>query len=106
VQFAPVCSFLVDDFNHDGFKDIVAAGNFDGNTPAIRRLDASFGNYLTGDENGAFTLIEPSASGFAVYGEARDIKMIQAGDSKWIIISRNNVPMRFLKNDQQIHFKK
>lgn len=98
VQVSPVYSFIVDDFDQDGFSDIVAAGNFYGNTPAIGRIDASYGSFLKGNGKGEFTFVEPAVSGFAVYGEVRDMRMIRAGNEKWIVVSRNSVPMRVLKN--------
>ena len=97
VQFSPVHAFLTGDFNEDGFKDILAVGNFYGNTPSIGRYDASYGNYLEGNGKGEFTWIEPRVSGFAVYGEARDMQAIQTKDASWIVISRNNAIPRVLK---------
>lgn len=97
MQFSPVHAFLTNDFNKDGFKDILAVGNFYGNTPGIGRYDASYGSYLAGNGEGSFRWVEPSISGFAIYGEARDIKTIRTKEESWIVISRNNSIPRILK---------
>ncbi len=98
-QFSPIYAFATGDFNRDGFVDLLAVGNFDGSTPAIGRFNASFGTYLQGTDNGTFQAIEAQSSGFAVYGAARDIQII---NNKSILISRNNAPVRILKFDSYI----
>ena len=97
IQFSPVYTFLPYDFNRDGFLDVLALGNFYGSSPAIGKFDASYGVYLLNNGKGNFSSLSPSESGFAVYGESRDMKLVQAGDAKWIIVSRNNSPMRVLE---------
>ncbi len=97
-QFAPIHAFLTGDFNADGHTDVLAAGNFHGNAPAIGRFDASYGTLLAGNGQGGFHPVEPSESGFAVYGEARDMKLIDTGGEHWVVISRNNAPLRVLRN--------
>ena len=106
VQFSPVYAFLAEDFNHDGAVDILAVGNFEGNSPSMGRDDASYGTYLLGQGNGEFEAVEPYRSGFATYGEARDMKKIDFGDKVGIIVSRNDTtlqmiqPMRLTNEDQ------
>ena len=90
VQMAPIYAFLADDFNSDGNIDILAAGNFYGNSTTLGRNDASYGSLLMGINNGDFSAIAPVESGFCVKGEVRDLKIIKAGKEKWILIGRNN----------------
>lgn len=93
LQYAPIYAFTTNDFDEDGNTDIIAVGNFDGNTPALGRFNASFGNLLLGKPNGSFEDIAPRKSGFAVYGAARDAVKID----NHLIVARNNAPIRVFK---------
>ncbi|WPP51668.1 VCBS repeat-containing protein [Catalinimonas niigatensis] len=97
VQYAPLYAFLTEDFNQDGIADVLAVGNFDGNVPTLGRYDASYGSYLQGKGDGNFEAIEAWNSGFAVYGEARDMKQIKIGVQRKVIISRNNAKPRLMQ---------
>jgi hypothetical protein len=94
VQFSPVYAFATGDFNSDGYIDVLSAGNFYGSTPAIGRFDASYGNCLTGSKEGTFRIIEPRDSGFSVFGESRDMKLIRSKEGMKILVSRNNAAPR------------
>lgn len=96
-QFSPIYAFQTGDFDQDGLLDILAVGNFDGNVPSLGRYDASYGNFLKGKGKGEFEAVEARHSGFAVYGEARDMQQINRGDQKILIISRNNAEARFIE---------
>tara|TARA_R110002050_G_scaffold104052_6_gene213342 strand:- start:46200 stop:49472 length:3273 start_codon:yes stop_codon:yes gene_type:complete len=97
VQLAPVYGFLTKDFNKDGFMDILAVGNFYGNTPAIGRYDASYGSFLSGNTKGDFSYIEPRFSGFSIQGESRDIKALKVGNENWILVTRNDGGIKIFK---------
>jgi len=89
-QASPIYAFCVDDFNNDGYQDILEGGNFYKNQLSIGKLDASFGGFLNGYKEG-WNAVPAWKSGFAVHGEIRDIKEVQTstGD-KLILVSRNN----------------
>lgn len=92
-QWSSIFGFLTEDFDNDGTKDILSIGNFYGYQPYIGRADASYGNFLKGNGKGKFELIEPRNSGWAIKGEARDLKMINIGEqesSPLLMVSRNN----------------
>lgn len=90
-QFSPVYTILVDDFNKDGFQDLLLGGNFSGVPPVIGRYDASYGSVLLGDGTGLFTPTSLQNSGFVVTGEIRHFKMLEnARGQKKIIVARNN----------------
>lgn len=97
-QVSPIFGFAVDDFDNDGIKDILAAGNLYSCQPSIGKLDASFGTYLKGEGSLEFEYIEPIRSGFAIKGEVRDIKLIDGSyKNKLILISRNDSSACLLK---------
>lgn len=103
IQSAPIFSFAVQDFNEDGISDILAAGNFYGNMPGLGRYDASYGHYLQGKGDGTYVELEPRKSGFAVYGEVRDMQILSTATNKNIIISRNNAIPKVIKSLIPIH---
>ena len=98
LQEAPVFSFFVEDFNHDGKKDILAAGNFFGVTPYEGRYDAMLPTIAWGDGQGNFHCSAQSPDPLLIPGEVRDIKQIWLNhDQHCIILARNNDHLVFLK---------
>ena len=89
-QYSTINAILVDDFDGDGFKDVILGGNFYEMQPSIGRFDASFGSVLRGDGKGNFTPLSPLQTGFVLRGAVRDIKKV--GDK--IIVAANNEPLQ------------
>ena len=78
------------DFDGDGKPDLLLAGNFDGVKPEIGRMSASYGLLLRGDGAGHFTPVRTAASGFAVPGQARDIRRVRTRRGEVYVVARNN----------------
>jgi hypothetical protein len=90
-QFAPVYAMLAEDFDGDGYTDLLVAGNFHGVPPVRGRYDASYGQVLRGDGRGRFEPIDMHASGLIVEGEVRDMELLRvAGGDRLIVIARND----------------
>jgi hypothetical protein len=53
-QFSVMQAISVNDFDHDGFADILLGGNLYGAKPEVGRYDASHGVLLKGDGLGKF----------------------------------------------------
>lgn len=70
-QQAPIFSFLIDDYDHDGHLDALVTGNFYANEANMGRQDASRGLLLKGDGRGGFVALGPGKTGFNVTGDAR-----------------------------------
>ncbi len=83
VQYSAVSAFTVADFDADGKTDILTAGNFYANTPALGRSDADFGNFLRGNGEGNFTVTD---SGFRVFGEVK--RMLHLPAQKQVVVFR------------------
>jgi len=88
-QFAPIYAFLTEDFTRDGRPDILAVGNFFENPPSIGRYDASFGTFLASRSTAEWQSIEPRISGFAAFGEARELAFLHGRNHRWILIAHN-----------------
>lgn len=96
-QFSAINSFIIKDFNGDGHKDILIAGNkFDSEvetTPA----DASQGLLLEGLGNFEFKSTRAIDSGFFVPYNVKDAKSIKLKEGWGILVSSNNDLLRIFK---------
>ncbi|MGH7456435.1 MAG: hypothetical protein ACRENG_34115 [bacterium] len=111
-QFSPVYAILAKDFDSDGVKDLLLAGNFHGLNPQLGRHDASYGTLLRGSRNATFkrhsngqvikspSLTENSADGFAfvplresglfLTGQVRDMVSLKYRNKQEVIILAKN----------------
>ena len=92
LQWSPINSFDVDDFNKDGSPDFIAGGNFYGTRPYEGRYDAMPLIFCTGNKSSHFTPVLPLPETFDdIYGQVRTVKTIQlANGKKAFIIGINN----------------
>lgn len=94
VQSSSIHAMYVEDFDNNGFKDILLAGNrYDVNTQ-LGRLDASHGQLLM---NYKGKLVLDNTSNFSIDGPARAIKKINVKNEEYIVIGINNDSLQFLK---------
>ena len=116
-QFSPVYAIMAKDFDADGAKDLLLAGNFFGVNPQLGRYDASYGTLLTGSHTatfksrhsndhaskshaetgngaGSFTSIPMQSSGLFVTGQVRDMISLRYRNQQEVII--------FARNDDRI----
>jgi hypothetical protein len=96
-QLSTVNCIIPKDFDGDGKKDILIAGNkFDvevETTPA----DASPGLFLKGLGNLKFQSTKPLESGFFVPYNVKDMQSIETGDGLIILVTSNNDKLRAFK---------
>ncbi len=97
VQFSPVFTAEVSDYNGDGNPDLLLGGNLYNVKPEIGRYDASYGCFLQGDGRGGFRFIPPRLSGFFLQGEIRDMMEVTTSNGKILIIARSNDPLQVFK---------
>ena len=93
-QLSTVNGIIVQDFDGDGVKDILLAGNkFDvevETTPA----DASPGFFMKGLGNMNFKGLKSFESGFFVPYNVKDIQIINTSNSSTVLVSSNNDILR------------
>ena len=97
-QRSPVYAIMAKDFDRDGSKDLLMAGNLYGVTPQLGRYDASYGTLLYGNALDRFIFSPMSKSGLQVFGQVRDISVLRYQNKQDVIV--------FAKNDSQIQVYK
>jgi len=89
-QIAPVFAILCEDFDNDGAKDLLLAGNFLGLNPQLGRYDASYGALLKGVGNGGFASVPMHASGLHLTGQVRDAVALKLRNKEVLIFAKND----------------
>jgi hypothetical protein len=70
-QFSLVRQVVVDDFDHDGHKDILLLGNQTSNRLKMGAIDANRGCLLRGDGEGHYRYVSQLESGLNVIGDVK-----------------------------------
>lgn len=97
-QFSKVYGLAINDFNRDGKKDILIAGNFSGNRVQSGQYDASLGTLLVSQGNGNFKSLPHEQSGLFIDGDVRNIVVVNENKSRpLVIIGRNNNELKILQ---------
>ncbi len=96
-QASSIKTVSLSDFNHDGFQDVLIAGNDYEISTQLGRLDASHGLLLLNDKKGFFTVKDNQQ--FDISGSARDIKKLKINGIEYLIVSINNNTPIFLRNN-------
>jgi len=96
-QYAPVFSSISQDFNSDGHIDILLAGNLHAVKPQAGKYDANYGVLLLGDGNGNFEETDKAFVGLNLYGEVRDMKVINEGEEQLLLVAMNGESLRAFK---------
>jgi hypothetical protein len=89
-QLSPINDIMIEDFNGDGYLDILAAGNLYGVEVETVRPDAGNGVLLLGDGKGGFMSMPHEQSGFFVPFDVKRIKKFQYQGNPVLIIGCNN----------------
>ncbi|MCF7568527.1 VCBS repeat-containing protein [Sabulilitoribacter arenilitoris] len=89
-QVSSINSILINDYNSDGFKDILISGNLYPAEIETPRNDAGVGLFLEGNGKGEFIPVSIQESGFYTPNDAKDMKVINIGDKKVILVANNN----------------
>jgi hypothetical protein len=96
-QVSKVYGILFDDFDNDGIKDILIAGNFFSYKTQLGKDDASLGLLLKGYGNRTFKPVDPNVSGCYIDGDVRAMAGIKNLNSNMIVIGKNGDKVQVLK---------
>jgi hypothetical protein len=97
-QISSVNDIQADDFNNDGFLDLLLVGNNYEISTQLGRLDASHGSLLINDKHGFFTMAKDQSLDIA--GPARSINKITINNKTHYLIGINNNAPIFLKQNE------
>ncbi|MFT6867335.1 MAG: hypothetical protein ACJA08_002177 [Cyclobacteriaceae bacterium] len=87
LQLAPIYAISVFDINSDGFPDLLLGGNQYLVKPQFGRYDALTLTIWFGSAN---MLAKPKTEISGIFGQIRDIKTINSGDKKLVLLGMNN----------------
>ena len=98
-QASSINAIAVDDFNKDGFKDLLIVGNNYEISTQLGRMDALHGVILQNDKKGGF--LKVNGQHFDIPGPARDLKNITiAGSDYYIVTINNDTPIILAKHNE------
>jgi hypothetical protein len=87
-QFAPVFGILINDYDADGFEDVLLTGNFYGAEVINGQYDAFKGLFLQGNGHGDFKVKE---NGFRIEGDGKGLaEILRANNSPIVLAALNN----------------
>jgi hypothetical protein len=98
-QLSTVNGIIVQDFDKDGIKDILLAGNKFDVEVETTAADASPGLFMKGTGGLNFKCLKPFESGFFVPYNVKDIQAIPVGNEWIIAVSSNNDALRMFKTN-------
>lgn len=96
-QWSTVQTLFVDDFNNDGFKDVLLAGNLYEVNTQLSRQDASHGVLLLNDKKGGFQTSVSLNRSFNINGPARSIVKMKLKSKEYYLVGINNDSLRMFQ---------
>jgi hypothetical protein len=89
-QFSPVYKIVVEDFNKDGWSDILFLGNNEYPRLKIGKLHGSYGTVLMNNKDGSFRYANFDETGLFVAGDVKDVGKINIDGTNYLLIGINN----------------
>ena len=100
-QFSRVNGIVARDFNDDGLKDILLAGNFFPYRVQLGRNDAGSGLLLQQNADGSFKTLPFGETGFDASGDVRSVITLKLQDADYILLGVNNDVLKFFRVNKQ-----
>ncbi len=97
IQQSPINSMVFEDFNADGQKDLLLAGNNYQSEVETTRADAGIGAFLAGNGSADFKTISHLESGFFADKDVRNMTTVSTKKGKIIVVVNNNDTHDFFK---------
>lgn len=96
-QLSVINGFIVRDFNGDGRKDILLAGNKFDTEVETTPADASTGLLLVATGENNFRAVKSPATGWFLPYNVKDIRLLSVADSEVIVVASNDDKLRMYK---------
>jgi hypothetical protein len=100
-QLSTVNGIILEDFDHDGNKDMLLAGNKFDVEVETTAADASPGLMMKGLGSLDFKTLKPFESGFFVPYNVKDIKTVKTKDGWYILVSINDGELLIYRSTPQ-----
>jgi len=106
LQVSPIKRTIVQDFNADGYPDVLVAGNDYTYDVSTGYFDANKGLVLLNNGKGSFEVLTPSESGLFLQGMIESLLYL-AGDTSFIVAGINRARVAVFKqiNSKSLPFK-
>lgn len=88
-QMGPINRSVIQDYNNDGYLDVLMAGNNYGVEIETIRYDAGRGAVLLGDGKGGLKVLSPLQSGFLDNNDVKDVVSVRFKNRTLIITASN-----------------
>lgn len=103
-QFGPIHGMTAQDFDEDGFIDLVLIGNSFSVNPMLGRYDALNGIFLKGTGDGNFNIVKNQESGFFVDGDGKALAELVTDSGKSLLLaSQNNDSVKAYLQEESIY---
>ena len=99
-QLSSINDFIIDDFNEDGIKDILAIGNLYNAEIETTRNDAGNGILLIGNGEGQFDSKLRKETGFYAPSDAKKIIPLSINNQKGVLVGNNNDLLQYFKTNK------
>jgi len=98
-QVAPIFGMITNDYDKDGFLDVLIVGNSYATETSIGNYDALKGLILKGKKNGGFETISAAKSGFLVDSDAKGLAQLvdKKGQTNYLV-SNNQDRLKVFQN--------
>ncbi|MER3375155.1 MAG: VCBS repeat-containing protein [Allomuricauda sp.] len=102
-QFGPIHGMSAQDFDEDGFIDLVLIGNSFTVNPMLGRYDAVNGVFLKGGGDGNFSVVRNHESGFIIDGDGKALaELIMASGKSLLLASQNNDSVKAYQQEESM----
>ena len=91
-QFSNVFAIEINDYNNDGYNDIILGGNLYNVKPEVGRYDANYGQILLGNNKLDYKVAPYKKSGLLFNGQVRDFSTFKnlKGDNYLIVLNNSD----------------
>jgi hypothetical protein len=104
-QISLLNGMVVEDFDRDGYLDVVVSGNDWGTEVSVGRYDALNGLVLKGDGKGRFKALSIAQSGIYIPGNGKGLVTLKSKDDRYLLAAgQNRGPLKVFALNKKVGF--